>query len=577
MQHARTALSLSPGSVAELIDPGLLAKFPRMLRILMAALLAATALGCPEEEPVSPANPTGLLGTEPLVRAHWLGTTGLSSNTNAAYLLSIWNLPEAAPFKQHLLTKLASAPAQILAPQTNAASLSAVSAWWRPFLQDLLKNETFLDVRRTAGTGLEGAIAVRLDTNRAKFWQAFLDAAFTSTPGVSRVAGLSNAWALAAPSGSLRAHLGSVDGWMTLKFGQTAESASYFDALLNTEPLLEATGTNHWLRIEADLAALNHLAKSPLATASLPRVEFSACSEGGNVRTAAKLTFSNPLTLPLEPWTLPTNVIHNPLLSFTAARGLRPWLGSFPVLGDLGRSALPDQLFFWSLHGGAILSFAAAPLSNASAFVDVAGPALARWTPWLTNHAQGTIQYDATNHSVMWNALPVFTPGFLSVTSNVGDLLLGKIAFMMPRNSDEAFPGPLMEVLDRGTDIVYYHWEITENRLADIYPTLQALRLAIKRSTLPMSSPSMTFLSAIGPRLGNAVTVVRHAKPAELTVERKSHSGLTALEWHLLGDWLESPTFPRGLHTFTAQDRATLYRQQLRQRNAAATNNPAAK
>jgi len=37
-----------------------------------------------------------------------------------------------------------------------------------------------------------------------------------------------------------------------------------------------------------------------------------------------------------------------------------------------------------------------------------------------------------------------------------------------------------------------------------------------------------------------------------LTFARKSTLGFTALELHLLADWLESPRFPHGLHTFPA-------------------------
>ena len=62
--------------------------------------------------------------------------------------------------------------------------------------------------------------------------------------------------------------------------------------------------------------------------AGLPRLTLSAIGDGGNVRTAGQLNFPKPLPFELEPWNIPTNLIHEPLVSFTAvqgvARGCRP-------------------------------------------------------------------------------------------------------------------------------------------------------------------------------------------------------------------------------------------------------------
>jgi hypothetical protein len=52
--------------------------------------------------------------------------------------------------------------------------------------------------------------------------------------------------------------------------------------------------------------------------------------------------------------------------------------------------------------------------------------------------------------------------------------------------------------------------------------------------------------------LDTSTTLVTQTGPAQLSFARQSTVGFTALELHLLGDWLESPDFPRGLHTFRA-------------------------
>jgi hypothetical protein len=62
----------------------------------------------------------------------------------------------------------------------------------------------------------------------------------------------------------------------------------------------------------------------------------------------------------------------------------------------------------------------------------------------------------------------------------------------------------------------------------------------------------MAWLTAAAPKLGNCVTAVTKTGPGQLSFLRQSGAGLTALELHLLADWLESPQFPCGLHTFLA-------------------------
>ncbi len=70
--------------------------------------------------------------------------------------------------------------------------------------------------------------------------------------------------------------------------------------------------------------------------------------------------------------------------------------------------------------------------------------------------------------------------------------------------------------------------------------------------------PRMTYtaglewVAALSPRLGDSTTEVQLANPAQLSFVRTSTVGLTGFELQLLADWLESPDFPRGLHTLNA-------------------------
>jgi hypothetical protein len=60
------------------------------------------------------------------------------------------------------------------------------------------------------------------------------------------------------------------------------------------------------------------------------------------------------------------------------------------------------------------------------------------------------------------------------------------------------------------------------------------------------------WLKNVEPLMGGSTTTVTRINPQQLAFTRQSTLGFTALELQLLADWLESPQFPHGLHTFLA-------------------------
>src|SRR5260221_2583748 len=49
-----------------------------------------------------------------IARVHWLGKKRISAETNAAYFMTVWNLPESARLEAQTLHKLATAPLRLL-------------------------------------------------------------------------------------------------------------------------------------------------------------------------------------------------------------------------------------------------------------------------------------------------------------------------------------------------------------------------------------------------------------------------------------------------------------------------------
>jgi hypothetical protein len=67
---------------------------------------------------------------------------------------------------------------------------------------------------------------------------------------------------------------------------------------------------------------------------------------------------------------------------------------------------------------------------------------------------------------------------------------------------------------------------------------------------IPPPSASVTWIQAMETKLGNCGTVVTRTGPNRLSFTRKGTIGISAMEFFILADWLESPQFPRGLTTF---------------------------
>jgi hypothetical protein len=134
-------------------------------------------------------------------------------------------------------------------------------------------------------------------------------------------------------------------------------------------------------------------------------------------------------------------------------------------------------------------------------------------------------------------------------------------------------PAALLYQVLSATNLVAYDWETTGPRIEQLLFTGQFLRMVTGLPQVPPKSAGVAWLQAIESKLGNCVTAVTKTGPAQLSLTRRSTYPLTALELHLLVDWLESPQFPRGLHTLLAPpDRLPLYHRPLPPATPGATN-----
>jgi len=115
--------------------------------------------------------------------------------------------------------------------------------------------------------------------------------------------------------------------------------------------------------------------------------------------------------------------------------------------------------------------------------------------------------------------------------------------FLPPPAMRKPAPPELFARLNQ-PNLVFYHWEITADRLK-IFPELyQLMFLVTWHKQLEAGTAADNWLKRLGSTLGPTVTTATEISPTELSFERKAPAGLTAVELVALGSWLEAPNFP---------------------------------
>jgi hypothetical protein len=519
---------------------------------LIVALLLALLAGCkksePEQKPESPqaqAQPyTNSASGDVIARIHWLGKKRIATDPNAATFMSIWILPESQKLETQTLDKLALAPWDLLRSGTNLSAViatNASSALLRPLLDDLLQEESYLEIRQTTNQAGQGVLAIHLDDQRAALWntnfaalrQPFLSAQYsplTSNLTISRAG-----------------------QWTLLGFGAT-QNALLEDVaarIQHTSTPFSPTLTNFWIDAQLDLKRVSESLSLnlPLPKNTPTNINLTLIGDGRDVHTRSELDFPQPLPLELEPWNIPTNLIHDPLIAFSAIRGFRPFLKSFKPWNDLQLGTPPNQAYTWGQQGLPWLHFVAIPSVEASNQVDRFADFVVRdVNPKLAGRL-GTFEKIPGSQHLKWQGVPVFSPDVNWTNSEGNSYVIA--GFFSHSISTQAPPAELFLQFSGSTNILWYDWEFTKESLKGWVPISQLLRHLFNLPRL-QPDPDIAWLLSTTDRVGNSISALKLESPTRLSFTRQSTIGLNAPELPLLLDWLGSPKFPRGLHTFLA-------------------------
>ncbi|MBU6410134.1 MAG: hypothetical protein KGR98_07085 [Verrucomicrobia bacterium] len=470
-----------------------------------------------------------------MAQIHFLGGEAISGDPNHLAFTKEFCSPPAVALENEALDKLARAPGAWLRAKLPAGATDG-SGQLRPLLDDLLKSEWRLEIADENGQP-EYCLAIRLSDARAQLWSRNLSTLLENWTGI-KISRQASGWELKKDEAPNMFQFSRQGGLVVLDCGQ--DHLFLRDALIQAFVAGPAMNTPQpaWLEMNLDWPRLARVFPA-LAKFDFPVMAFQARAYGGNFHVGGRFYPSRPLP-PLPAWRIPTNVIHEPFISFTAARGAGRWLERQWWFRPLALRPQPDQLFIWTLPQIPFQTFAAEPVADPNAALGQLRGNLAANTSW---EGQFTTPLKVTlaGGRLSFTGTPFIAPYIQADREAHGNFLMGGFFPNTPRG--QPWPPKLLAELAQ-PNLVYYHWEFTSQRLKELPQLTQLLLLLTNRRQLLGGSAGERWLQRVGSTWGSTVTSITEESPRELLFTRTAPGGLTAIEALALANWIESPAFP---------------------------------
>ena len=445
---------------------------------------------------------TGCKPSAPVPETRWrfVGGTTLTLQTNAPALRAVLSLPESAALRGPLLTNAAQLLWLSASGQTNAPADALAAA--QPLVADLADRLSIGETFLSASGYREFALALQGDPAHAQAWQAawprFIAAAQAArggTPGKPQVAFLSG-WIVAVSDSGLIA----------------PEAALKLLAQIPAEPQVV-------LHLEAKVPGW-------------PAGVLSVAVRDGAVRSQLKVNTGDSLPQKLPAWKIPP-FVKDPLVEFTAARGVTPWLAQLPAVGPFLESAPPSQWFVWAYGDVSLQTYVAGLTENPEKFIAHVHDQLK--DAFQPGRTIGQLEYQPDAGLLKVTGLPIAFPLLTAVhTNDAAYVTFGAFA-TKPRVVD--LPKEMMAQIQRD-NLMLYDWEISA-AVAQHWNAFRQLNQIVHLLPLNNRAPGQKWLTTITPKLGNCVTEALVTGEHELTVTRNSSMGLSALELTELAWWLD--------------------------------------
>lgn len=446
-----------------------------------------------------------------VAQVYFAGSEKILAAPNAKHFENEFCGTNALALRRQTGNKLAPWLAAWLPSVTGAGSPNG-AAQLRPLLDDLQTAEWLAEARASGNDPVDLALAIRLSNDRAQAWVAALKPFFPA--GTFAMSG----------------------GWLIF------DSGTGLQKLGNDVAQKAMARHDEWFSLDINWPRLGQWFPGA-GQLGLPETQFKVTAPDDFFRVNGTFFYPQPLSLNPAPWQFPSNLVHCPFNSFTAARGFGSWLGTQSWAQPYLIQPVPNQFYSWALPGVPYQWYFAAPVPNGPAAVD---QLYNRWQPQLlaqaaTGQSQYAFSLDKADNKVRLEGIPIIKPIVAGIHGRYGDFLYGG-GF---ENNPRTLPVP-PELYQRlaTPNLVYYHWEITRDREPAFLQCMQLTMAVTRHTELDASTAGYKWFASVTPTLLNTDTEVTQSGPDQLTFARKAPGIFTCLEFYFFASWLEARNFP---------------------------------
>ncbi len=471
---------------------------------------------------------------EPTLKLHFAGIETLTKREDAKTLRAIWNQKQTREFRTEVLGKLAK----------HLASLSGTnSSQFKYILTDLGLGETVLKVE-PGNKGPNISLMASMSNARGKEWIKQLKQVANRAGATlqEQQQGGATGWRADFEKGRSLG-FGYVNGWMLVGIGQaTFNPLKQAARKINEEGRAIPTDTENDLTIEVQASALPTIIKNQIPE-SANSIRLTSHLKKDNFFTKAVITFNKEFPNKIDNWEIPTRTITEPLVSFTAARGIGLSTAQ-EVLNPLQLKPTNNQFFAWSQGRTKFQSFFSVKVDDPKTEISNLAKRIGDFKKPGNDGEKyiGNVIHDPKKPSVTWGNVPLFAPYLTGANSDDKGYVVGGV--FPPDPIKNPIPQQLLGEFINKKNLVYYNWEITGQRLEKWNLLIQfAAILSDRRGQLVNKTKGIAFITSLYPKLGNTITDAIFNSNT-LTITRKSHLGLSALEIALATRWLDNPRFP---------------------------------
>lgn len=275
------------------------------------------------------------------------------------------------------------------------------------------------------------------------------------------------------------------------------------------------------------------------------RVHLTISVANKDLETRAQITFPNELQWHRTPWRLPKSLVHDPLVSFTAGQDVGAFLNAPLLVGGIADNPLTNQFCAWAMGQMPLQTYMAWPAINTNVLHTVAPELTNRIGPELGAYNGTSLVWLTNYHRLVWSKMRVLAPQLEVMDQSEGPFCLLSFFPFGP-----AFRHPSADLwtqLESQTNLVYYDWEITAQRLQQwrlLWGVLSFRPVEAAGEGEDLSAVRQTWLSAFTPRPERTVTEITRSDDKDLVFVRRGPVGLSSVEWAVLSDWVcRGPAF----------------------------------